>query len=166
VSLFPPATTTVTVILDGHRVSAYNNAFIASGHVYGPLRPYVTSVAEQAAYQNGVLVIRRSGRTAYVHMRRRTPDALDEGNVPLAPVLRALGAQVYYDGQDRTLVVQLPAAIVTTPTPFAGQVPPPTPVFTPTPLATPRPVWSGQPLPRRTPLPIIVPTPRAEPTNL
>jgi hypothetical protein len=166
VSLFPPAVTAVTVVLDGRPVSAYNRAFIASGHVYGPLQPYVTSIADQASYEHGVLVIRRSGRVVYVHMQRRTPDALDQGDVPLAPLLRALGAQVEYDARSRTLAVQLQPPVVSTPTPFAGQVPPPTPVFTPTPASTPRPIWTGPSLPRRTPLPVIVPTPCAQPTNL
>jgi hypothetical protein len=151
----------VTVVLDGRPVWAYNGAYLSSGHVFGPLRPYVTSVADEASYEDGILVIRRCGHVAYVRMQPRAPDALSQGDVQLAPVLRALGAQVRYDPQTRTLSVRLPPVVTASPTPFAGEVPAPAPVFTPTPVPMPRPVWTGVPLPRRTPLPVSVPTPHA-----
>jgi hypothetical protein len=162
VTLFPPAVAAVTVLLDGRPVPAYTGAVLAGGHVYGPLRPFVVAIAQESWYAHGMLVIRRDGRTAYVRMQPRTPDALDDGWVPLAPLLRALGAQVQYDGPARTLDVRLPSTlIVRQPAPWNRLAPsaPPAPVFTPTPVPTPRPVWTGVPLPRRTPLPVVVPTP-------
>jgi hypothetical protein len=159
VSIFPPART-VSVVVDGRPLVAYHRAFEVGGRTYAPLRPYVSRIAERMWYVGDVLVIQRGARYAYVRMASRTPGALASTYVPLAPMLRALGACVQYD--DGVVEVRLSAhQRIALPTPFNPSVPSVAPhsVFTPEPIVTARPVWSGSALPRRTPIPVIVPTP-------
>lgn len=155
-SLFPLAAV-VIVVLDGRRIFSYNEAFLSDGHVYAPVRPFVTRLADRISYDGGRLIIVRAGRSVSLRIAPRQPDALDRIYVPLAYVMRALGADVSY--RAGTVRVRLTSGMpVATPTPYGGQVAVPRPVFTPQPIETPRPVWTGIPLPRRTPLPY--PTPR------
>lgn len=156
--LFPPSAA-VTVAVNGYPVRSYHGAYASKGRVYAPLRPFVTELADRIWYEGDTLVIMRSGHSVSVRLGERTPDALDRVYVPLASVLRALGAQVAY--QNRIVEVRLASRPLGTPTPFDVALPTvsPSAVFTPTPTPTPKLRWSGTPLPRRTPLPIVVPTP-------
>lgn len=147
----------MTVVLDGRPVTAYRRAFDAGGHIYAPIRPYVTRVADRLWFDGNRLLIVRDGRRVAVELPSREPDALAQAYVPIAYVLRALGARVAFS--NRTLVVQMRASVIARPTPYAGAAVMPRAVFTPTPPITPRPVWTGSPLPRRTPLPVTVPSP-------
>jgi hypothetical protein len=160
VMVFPPAAA-VTVRFDGRPLRAYHAAYASAGHVYAPLRPFVTAIADRLWYEGDTLVIARAGRFARIRLRPRTPDALDRVYVPLAPVLRALGAGVQYESH--TLNIDVRSEPVGKLAPFDAALPSSAPraVFTPSPVPTPRPVWSGAPLPRRTPIPIVEPTPRA-----
>jgi hypothetical protein len=156
--LFPPAAA-VAVSIDGRPVLAYHAAYLWGGHVYAPLRPYVTGLAYQAWYEGDTLIIARGDRQVRIRLQPQQPGALDSVYVPLAHVLRALGVAVTY--QPHHLEVRARYAPLTSPTPFNPTLPSvaPTTVFTPLPSPTPRPVWTGSPLPRRTPLPITEPTP-------
>ena len=138
---------------------SYEQAFETGGRTYAPLRPFVTRAADRIWYEGPTLVIARGTHVVRVALTPRTPDALDNAYVPLAPILRALGARVTY--RARCVDVFFAARPVGSPSPYDGYAPSAAPsvVFTPAPIPTPRPVWSGTPLPRRTPLPIVVPTP-------
>jgi len=140
-------------------VWAYHAAYISGGHVYAPLRPFVTSIACRMWYEGNTLVIARGERETRVIMQPRSPDALDRAYVPIASLLRALGARVSYSA--RRLDVQPGSLPLATPTPFNPALPSaaPSAVFTPTPAPTPKPVFTGIPFPRRTPIPVTVPTP-------
>jgi hypothetical protein len=157
--LFPPGAA-VTVAIDGRPVLAYHAAYLYGGHVYAPLRPFVTRLAYRLWYEGDSLIIARDDRQVRIHLRQRQPNALDVVYVPLASVLRALGVAVsYHSGHVDLRPGYIP---LMSPTPFDAALPSAAPqaVFTPVPVPTPRPVWTGSPLPRRTPLPIIEPTPR------
>lgn len=156
--LFPP-TAAVTVTIDGRPVLAYHAAYLIGGHVYAPLRPFVTRVAYRFWYEGATLVIERGERRVRVVMQPRQPSALDAAYVPVAGILRALGAAVTY--QPQRLDIRTRYLPLSSPTPFDAALPSASPevLFTPIPVPTPRPVWSGSPLPRRTPLPITEPTP-------
>ncbi len=158
-SLFPPAAA-VVVVLNGQRIASYGATFLTGGHVYAPLRPFVTRLADRIWFEKDRLVIVRDGRRIDVRTPSREPDALDHLYVPLAYVLRALGAAVTY--HRGVLNVRFASTeVLATPTPFAGAQISPRPVFTPQPVPTPRPIWTGEPLPRRTPLPYPTPAMRA-----
>ncbi|HEX8806696.1 MAG TPA: hypothetical protein VF741_07090 [Candidatus Aquilonibacter sp.] len=137
---------------------AYHGAYLFGGHVYAPLMPYVTRVAYQVWYEDDSLVIARGDRQVRIPLQPRQPGALDAVYVPIAGVLRALGAAVTY--QPHHLDIRAGYLPLTSPTPFNPALPSAAPqnVFTPIASPTPRPVWTGSPLPRRTPLPVIGPT--------
>jgi hypothetical protein len=159
VIVFPPGPP-VTVAYAGRPLSAYHAAYLAGGHVFAPIRPYLTQLADRLWYEGTTLVLARDGREVRIRLMPREPDALDTAYVPIAAIARGLGARVGYDaGRLEIDPCVLPAA---TPTPFDANAPSvaPSMVFTPAPVATPRPVFSGVPLPRRTPIPIAAPTPR------
>ena len=160
-TIFPyPAGTAVSVVVDGKPVPAYIGAYETRGRIIAPVRPFLTRIADRLWFEGNDLVIQRDGRIVRVAVARRMPDALDRAYVPIAPVLRALGASVSYDENRHRVLVRLEAATeVATPEPFNPNAPAIAPrvVFTPTPVATPRPVWTGSPLPRRTPLPFASP---------
>jgi len=158
VFLFPPAAA-VTVAIDGHPVLAYHAAYLCGGHVYAPLRPFVTSVAYRLWYEGDTLVIARGDREVRVRLDPRQPAALDDVYVPVARILQRLGATVAYHA--KRLDVRVRYLPLSSPTPFNPLLPSQSPqaVFTPMQSPTPRPVWTGSPLPRRTPLPIVEPTP-------
>jgi len=156
--LFPPAAV-VTVEVNGCPIRAYHRPYAAGGHVFAPLRPFVTRVADRMWYEGDTLVIAREGHEVRIRLRPRTPDALDRTYVPLAAVLRDLGVTVSYES--RRFQIHLARTVLATPSPFNAALPSVAPraVFTPVPAQTPRPIWTGSALPRRTPLPVTVPTP-------
>lgn len=156
-----PLAATITVLLDGHRIAAYGPAYVVDGRTYAPLAPYVTRMADRVSYDGRVLVLSRGERRAILRLEPVAPDALDRQYVALAPVLRALGVTVRYDGATKTVEVGTPPLVaVESPAPFdplAPQVQPHV-VFTPAPLPAPPIVWHGPAVPRRTPLPYPIPT--------
>ncbi len=149
----------MTVAINGRPVAAYLQPYLRDGRVYGPLRPFVTALAYQLWYEGDVLVISRAGHEARIRLQPSQPSALDGVYVPLANVLRALGARVSYAAH--RLDVQVKYVPLSSPTPFDATLPsaPPQIIFTPIPSPTPCPVWTGSPIPRRTPLPVAAPTP-------
>ena len=163
-TLFPLAAA-VTVVLNGHPVRGYAGTFEADGHIYAPVRPYVTGIADRIWYSGDKLSIQRDGRTIVVPIAPRDPDALDSAFVPLRAVMTALGADVQYDAVLHAVNIRaMSHPVVALPTPFDALAPQAAPaaVFTPTPVPTPRPTWSGSPLPRRTPLPFTQPSPSGD----
>ena len=164
--IFPLAAATLTVVLDGTPVRSYNRPYIAGGHVMAPLDPYVTTIARTREYDGRALIVRLGDFFAQVPMNGPPPPARYQSTyVELAPIVRTLGARVWFDASAQTLYVETPRVALATPTPFNPAVPQvaPTAVFTPTPVQTPRPSVSGTPLPRRTPVPaqsLPSPTPR------
>lgn len=151
----------VSVLLDGRRLLAYAPALVIAGRTYAPVAPYLTSIAQSVSYVDGALIVQRAGREVKICMPSVEPGALDFAYVPIAPLLRDLGANVRYDARDRTLEIRLPHAVdVETPPPWSAQSPHVVPrvVFTPTPQPQQVPAWHGPAIPRRTPLPYPVPT--------
>lgn len=156
-----PLAAAVTVLLDGRPVLSYAHAYIAAGRTYAPLAPYVTRIADRIGYDGNGLVIQRGERCTRLVLMRVSPDALDREYVPLAPLLRALGATVVYDARRRLVEVDSPSPrAIRTPQPFDANAPQVTPrvIFTPTPMPQPPFVWRGPAVPRRTPLPYPEPT--------
>lgn len=149
----------VTIVLDGRPLASYNAALEVNGRIVAPLRPIVTAIADRLWFEGNTLVIVRDGKTVRVPVANRAPDALDHAYVPIAALLRSLGARVEYDAERHRVDVRLAGGVE--PASPLPQVPTvgPRPIFTPTPETTPRPTWSGSPLPRRTPLPFAKPTP-------
>lgn len=154
--VFPPCVA-VTVVVDGAPVPSYVGACERAGHVYAPIRPFVTQFADRVYFDGVTLVIVRGHASVRIDdAATRTPDALDLPRYELAPIARALGAALSYDEKLHVLSISLPAPTpAASPTPFDAAAPqaPPSVVFTPVPSATPRPIWTGTPLPRRTPIP-------------
>ncbi|MHB8177436.1 MAG: hypothetical protein ACYDA5_09015 [Vulcanimicrobiaceae bacterium] len=152
--LFPPGPP-VTLAIDGRVVPAFQRAYLSRGRVIGPLAPFLTAVADRIVFTGDGFIVSRGTRNVRVRLVPFGPSLLYT-DVPLAPVLRGLGAQVSYDGASHTLEVTLPEpGPLRSPAPFtpaARQVAPRV-VFTPRPVVTPRPIWTGSPRPRRTPIP-------------
>lgn len=156
--LFPPPT--VTVIVDGSPLAAYERAYVAGGRVFAPVDPLLTRVADRLWFDGDTLVVERGARRVRVPLASAWAARLGAAYVMAAPVLRALGATVNYQAVARRLVVGVPAhAGVASPLPFDPAAPsvPPNAVFTPFASPTPRPVWTGSPLPRRSALPLPPP---------
>jgi hypothetical protein len=128
-----------------------------NGRVVAPLRPFITAIADRLWFEGNTLVIVRDGREVRVPVTSRAPDALDHAYLPVASLLRALGASVTYQADRHRVDIRFRSHEA----PFAlqpqAQVVAPHTVFTPTPPTTPRPTWTGSPLPRRTPLPYATP---------
>lgn len=146
------------MVIDGSPVRAYRQAHVRDGRTLGPPDPFVTRVADRIWYEGARIVVQRGACVVRV-----TPAG---GELPLAPVLRGLGARVSFS--NRRLFAYFPRRPIATPSPYDARLPsvPSRVVFTPEPVATPRPVWTGVPLPRRTPLPVTVPTPVGIPNAL
>lgn len=162
--IFPLAAAALSIVVDGHVVRSYNAPYVMSGHVVAPLEPFVTGVAASIGYSGGMLVVMRGDRFAQIpFVTPPDPGHYQSTYVELAPLLRTLGARVWYDAREHRLFVETPRVALATPTPFNPAVPQPAPteVFTPTPATTPRPIVTGTPSPRRTPLPASAPSPRA-----
>lgn len=156
--VFPPCVA-VTVVIDGAPVPAYIGACERDGHVYAPVRPFVTQLADRIHFDGTTLVIERDGAAIRIIADARTPDAFDLPRYALAPIVRALGATLSYDERGRVLRIATHPAAVMSPSPFDATAPQASPsvVFTPSPVATPKPVWNGPPTPRRTPIPLSDP---------
>lgn len=163
--IFPLAAAALSVVVNGAVVRSYNAPYLEGGHVVAPIDPFVTTVAASIGYSSGTLVVTRGDRFAQIPFAYAPdPGHYQSTYVELAPVLRTLGARVWYDAAQRRLFIETPRAALVTPTPFNPAVPQPSPaqVFTPTPVTTPRPVVTGTPSPRRTPLPAVAPSPRGD----
>lgn len=157
-----PLAAALSIVIDGSVVHSYNAPYVVSGHVVAPLDPFVTGIAASIGYSGGTLVVMRGDRFAQVPFASAPDPAHYESTyVEIAPILRTLGARVWYEPREHRLFVETPRVGFATPTPFNPAVPQPAPtaVFTPIPMATPRPVVTGTPSPRRTPLPAVVPSP-------
>jgi hypothetical protein len=159
VPLFPPDAP-VGVLIDGRPLTAYVRAYVSGGHVYAPVAPLLTRLADRFWFEGETFVVQRGGRSVRIRMTPQYRGELDAAFIPVGPVLAALGATVRYDSTAHRLMVRLPArTVVGSPTPFNPGVPSvaPSAVFTPLPPATPRPIWTGSPMPRRTGLPFPPP---------
>lgn len=159
--IFPLAAAALSIVIDGSVVRSYNAPYVVDGHVVAPLDPFVTRVAASIGYSAGTLIVTRGDRFAQVPFAAPPdPGHYQSTYVEIAPLLRTLGARVWYDASGHRLFIETPRAVLATPTPFNPAVPQqaPTTVFTPTPATTPRPLVTGTPSPRRTPLPAIAPT--------
>ncbi|HUZ50568.1 MAG TPA: hypothetical protein VMW12_12655 [Candidatus Dormibacteraeota bacterium] len=160
-AVFPPPKA-VTILINGAPVAAYIQPYLARGRTLAPVRPFATALAARVWSDRGVLVLQRGSRTVRIRMLARMPDALDRAYIPIAPILRALGAQVRYDPRRRVVEVRIGSAMpVAAPTPFnpSERRLPMRAIFTPVPVATERPRWTGPAIPRRTPIPFTGPTP-------
>jgi hypothetical protein len=160
--IFPLAAAALSIVIDGNVVRSYNAPYVVSGHVVAPLEPFVTGIAASIGYSGGTLIVTRGDRFAQVPFAiAPDPGHYQSTYVEIAPLLRTLGARVWYDGREHRLFVETPRLVLATPTPFNPAVPRPAPtdVFTPTPATTPRPIVTGTPSPRRTPLPASLPSP-------
>lgn len=156
--LFPPGSP-VAVVIDGRPLAAYARAYLAGGRVFAPVVPLFTRVADRFWFVDDTIVVQRDGHVVRVRLVPRFGGALNGTYVPAGPVLRDLGATVRYEPDTHRLIVRMPPAAVTSPTPFNPLTPSvaPSAVFTPAEPATPRPLWTGSPLPRRTALPFPPP---------
>ncbi|MBV8602254.1 MAG: hypothetical protein JO359_11885 [Candidatus Eremiobacteraeota bacterium] len=126
-----------------------------------PLDPFVRRLARLVRVDRGAGSILIAGDRTSIVLRF---DAVAERDgdgaiyVRLAPLVRALGGEIAFDGVRKVAAVTMPQALpVTTPTPFDPSDPTVTPrrIFTPEPTVTPRPTLSGIPQPRRTPVPAV-----------
>ena len=161
--IFPPAAIPIAILLNGSTLQSYNRPYLQNGRVVAPVAPYLTRIADRIAYDGRVMVITRGS----VHIRIETgvsePRGLQNLYVPIAPLLRKLGALVAYDPGRHILEVQLRAVRdVRTMAPYSTSEPQvaPTRVFTPEPIVTPRPLYTGSPHPRRTPIVITTSRPQ------
>jgi len=148
--------------VNGATIHGYVRPRIIRGHVYAPVDPYLAAVATSIRYEGGVMLIFRGDRFAQVPVSRREPGQLQDTFVPLARIVRSLGARVSYDSKRHTLDVEVAnTEPVATATPFNAAVPRATPaaLFTPFRTPTPRPIFTGKPMPRRTPVPAPARTP-------
>lgn len=158
--LFPlPAP--VTIVLDGRPLAAYVGAHVVAGHVYAPVSPLLTRLANRVWFLGNMLVIERGASRVRVRIASEAMAPLNGEVVAVAPILRAIGATVRYEAASHRLIVGTPPrAPVATPSPFHAEAPAVAPraVFTPAETPTPRPRWTGSPLPRRTALPLSPPS--------
>ena len=158
-ALFPPPAS-VTVIVDGRPLAAYQRAYLTEGRVFVPVAPLLMRLADRLWIEGTTLIVEREGRRVRVLLASRFFGELSDAYVPAGPVLRSLGASVRYDPHGRRLIVTVPMrGALASPTPFNPAVPSaaPSAVFTPPAPSTPRPIWTGSPLPRRTALPFPPP---------
>ena len=153
--IFPPAAIAVAILINGTLLQSYNSAYLRAGRVEAPIAPYLTHVADHIGYAGGVMTLTRGKAQARIRTGIHDPKSLQALYVPIAAVLRGLGARVTFDAGRRVLEIQTRAdAVVQTMPPYepGRQSVPPTRVFTPEPVPTPRPLYTGSPRPRRTPI--------------
>ncbi len=153
--IFPLAAIPVAILLNGLPLESYNPAYLRAGRVQAPVAPYLTRIADHIGYAGGMMILRRG--TAEVRIRTGTydPKSLPALYIPVAAVLRGLGARVTYDSGRRILEIRIRASdAVQIMSPYPPRAPAarPTTVFTPEPVPTPRPIYTGVPHPRRTPV--------------
>ncbi|GAC1614480.1 MAG: hypothetical protein NVS9B12_15310 [Vulcanimicrobiaceae bacterium] len=135
-------------------MQSYNPPYFVRGHVEAPVAPYVTHVADLIGYTGAVMIVRRGPAEVRIRTGARDPKSLQALYVPVAVILRGLGATVSYDAHRRVLQIEMRTnfAVGTMRPSRASPVSPLGGVFTPEPIATPRPVYTGSPHPRRTPV--------------
>jgi hypothetical protein len=153
------ACTLVTVVIDGRRVDASEGARLERGVVVAPLDPFVRDVAERITSEGPGrgYTIARGARSISIRIpaaAARDDVEAETPFVPLAAIVRALGASVDYDAGSRTIVISTTPEPLVTMTPFAIYAPPPGPrvTFAPKETPAPVPVVTGIPHPRRTPI--------------
>ena len=155
--IFPLAAASLTVIINGTPMHAYQSARIEHGRIVAPVLPFITQVADAIGFEGDIMVIRRGSFLARIRTGRLSMDHLQRTFIALVPIYRALGERCTYDRATGSLRVNdMQVQPVRTMEPFdpsAVQVRPTT-VFTPEPVITPRPVFWGRPRPRRTPIPV------------
>lgn len=142
-------------MLNGSPLQSYNHAYLRAGHVEAPVAPYLTRVADRITYAGEVMIIRRGISEVRIRTGSGDPKSLQALYVPVAPILRALGAQVSFDKQAGVLEIHIRASqLIQTMSPYPRDAPGmrPSRVFTPEPVQTPRPLYTGSPHPRRTPI--------------
>ncbi|MDQ2680639.1 MAG: hypothetical protein M3Y21_06415 [Candidatus Eremiobacteraeota bacterium] len=159
--IFPLGAAALTLTLNGAIVRSYDPPYLLRGHVVAPVMPFLTRVATRVAYANGRLLLWREGHVARIRIAPDQAIALQSAYVEIAPILRALGESVSFDGAHHVLTVRTPPSPpIHLPSPFDPQIPQvlPTVIFTPTPPVTPKPIFTGVPRPRRTPIPLQTPS--------
>ncbi|MDP9016938.1 MAG: hypothetical protein M3N19_01280 [Candidatus Eremiobacteraeota bacterium] len=159
--IFPPAAIPIAIMLNGAPLQSYNQPYVLQGRIEAPIAPYITRIADRIAYSGGTMIITRGSSEVRIRVGIREPRSLQAVYVPLATILRRLGARASYDAARRVLEVHVEhAGDLATMPPFVSSHPQGRPirVFTPEPVASPRPVYTGSPHPRRTP--IIITTSR------
>ena len=153
--VFPPAAP-VAVLVDGRPLRSYASAYVQNGHVFVPLAPLVSHLADRSWFEGEVLVLQRDGRSVRVRVSHRDADELEVTFVPARAIFAQLGDDVDYYGRAKQLEIRVRRrAVVALPTPYAAPIVTivPREIFTPSPGPMPQPAWTGPPLPRRTPLP-------------
>lgn len=150
--IFPPAAIPIAILLNGIPLQSYNRPYVAGGQVLAPVAPYVTRIADRISYSGGVMIVSRGRARIAVRIKQSDPTALQNAYVPIAAVLRGLGARVRFNPARRVLEIEIHShdevQVMTPDVPAVA----PTMVFTPEPVPTPRPVYTGSPRPRRTPI--------------
>jgi len=145
----------IAILLNGSPLRSYNPPYLIHGRIQAPVAPFLTRVADRIGYEGEVMIIVRGDSSVRVRTGPHDPKSLQAVYVPIAGVLRALGARITYDARRRVLDIQTGVhRLMQTMPPYqvASPVPPPTTVFTPEPVQTPRPAYTGTPHPRRTPI--------------
>nr|MDQ6931350.1 hypothetical protein [Candidatus Eremiobacteraeota bacterium] len=140
--IFPPAAIPIAILLNGTPLQSYNRPYVLGGQVLAPVAPYVTRIADRIAYSGGVMIVSRGRARIAIRSTQTDPAGLQAVYVPIAGVLRGLGARVTFDRMHRVLDIEIHSrAEVQTMSP-QGSAPAvaPTMVFTPEPVPTPRPV--------------------------
>lgn len=122
-----------------------------------PAEPFLTAMAASIERSGDNILVRRGDRFAQARVV--------QGNVAIAPIMRALGASVAYDSARHVLNISIAPPPFATATPFNRAVPQAAvrAVFTPTPMPTSKPVAGGKPVPRRTPQAVDVTSPTPVP---
>jgi hypothetical protein len=160
----------VTVLIDGSPVEGSTPARICDDVVMAPIAPYLRDVADriQVDDEHGIIVVERAGRSISIAIGSpvlRSGAASSglpiapylragEPVIPLAAIVRALGARVDFDPASKTMSIALEPQPLVSATPDASYTPPPGPLdtFTPQPTPAPKVVVTGVPKPRRTPI--------------
>lgn len=165
----------VTVLVDGVLVDGSTDARLQGAVVVAPLEPYLQAIADRIVVdaQSGRIVLQRGSRTVCITIgspvvrsgdgSRPLPIApyvrAGEPVIPLAAVVRALGASVDFDARTRTVTVVTDPEPLASMTPDAAYTPPAEPMqtFTPNPSPAPSGPATAIPKPRRTPIIVVRP---------
>jgi hypothetical protein len=158
----------VSVVVDGKLVASSRSAELSEGIVRAPMDPFVRRVAERITSDGHLITVTRGPDTLAILIGSRRMEAggvasrlpfapffrRGDAVVPLAALVRALGAKVAYDPPTHTLLISSTPLPLATLTPSLLWTPPtgPLPTFAPTELPTARPTVTGIPQPRRTPV--------------
>ena len=145
----------VNVVLDGRLLVGSRPAMLNGGVILAPLDPFVRRFADRIDVDITRSIVRIARRERSITVPIAPYVREEQIVIPLALVVRALGATAYYEGWRTTLsIVSPPGDQIATPTPYATLLPLPAPrvTFTPPPVPTPLPTVTGIPQPRRTPI--------------